>query len=112
LTAAPAGSALSQRWQGATLSAQVRLEEVIVAAGRFPTSADIGFRSSVTVRTVWVVIDVAVRTASRSAGDPEDRRHFCRDKALNFAAHSPEDSQRDRKCRSARLERPVPKGFF
>ena len=31
---------------------------------------------------------------------------------LNFAAHSPEDSQRDRKCRSARLERTVLKGLF
>jgi hypothetical protein len=31
---------------------------------------------------------------------------------LNFAAHSPEDSQRDRKRRSARLERTVPKGLF
>jgi hypothetical protein len=28
---------------------------------------------------------------------------------LNFTAHSPEDSQRDRKCRSARLQRTVPK---
>ena len=31
---------------------------------------------------------------------------------VNFAAHSPEDSQRDRRCRSARLARPVPKGLF
>jgi hypothetical protein len=31
---------------------------------------------------------------------------------LNFAAHSSEDSQRDRKCRSVRLERTVPKGLF
>ena len=45
-------------------------------------------------------------------GDPGDRCHICRDQALNFAAHSPEDSQRDRKCRSARLERPVPKQLF
>jgi hypothetical protein len=31
---------------------------------------------------------------------------------LNFAAHSLDDTQRDRKCRSARLERTVPKGLF
>jgi hypothetical protein len=31
---------------------------------------------------------------------------------LSFAAHSPEDSQRDRKCRSARFERTVPWGLF
>jgi hypothetical protein len=31
---------------------------------------------------------------------------------LNFTAHSPEDSQRYRKCRSARLQRTVPKGSF
>ena len=33
---------------GATMSAQVRLDAVIVAAGRFLTSPDIGFRSPVT----------------------------------------------------------------
>jgi hypothetical protein len=31
---------------------------------------------------------------------------------LNFTAHSPEDSQRYRKCRSARLQRTVRKGSF
>jgi hypothetical protein len=31
---------------------------------------------------------------------------------LNFATHSPEDSQGDRKCRSARLRRTGPKGLF
>ena len=56
---------------GATMSVQVRLDAVIVAAGRFLTSPDIGFRSPVTGRPVYiVVIDVAVRTASRSAGRP------------------------------------------
>ena len=37
---------------GATMSAQVRLDAVIVAAGRFLTSPDIGFRSPVTGRPV------------------------------------------------------------
>jgi hypothetical protein len=31
---------------------------------------------------------------------------------LNFATHSPEDSQGDRKCRSARLQRTRPNGLF
>jgi hypothetical protein len=31
---------------------------------------------------------------------------------LTLAAHSLEDSRRDRKCRSARLQRTVPKGLF
>ena len=31
---------------------------------------------------------------------------------LKFATQLPEDSQRDRKCRSARLQRPAPKGLF
>jgi hypothetical protein len=31
---------------------------------------------------------------------------------LNFATHSPEDSQRDRKCRSARFQPTGPKGLF
>ncbi len=49
---------------GATMSAQVRLDAVIVAAGPFLTSPDIGFRSPVTGRPVCVVvIDVAIRTA-------------------------------------------------
>jgi hypothetical protein len=33
---------------GAAMSAQVRLDTVIVAAGRFLTNPDIGFRSPVT----------------------------------------------------------------
>lgn len=37
---------------GATMSAQVRLDAVIVAVGRFLTSPDIGFRSPVTGRPV------------------------------------------------------------
>ena len=46
------------------MSAQVRLDAVIVAAGPFLTSPDIGFRSPVTGRPVCVVvIDVAIRTA-------------------------------------------------
>ena len=36
------------------MSAQVRLDAVIVAAGRFLTSPDIGFRSPVTGRPVCV----------------------------------------------------------
>jgi hypothetical protein len=45
---------------GATMSAQVRLGAVIVAAERFLTGPDIGFRSPVTGRPVCVVvIDVA-----------------------------------------------------
>jgi hypothetical protein len=55
---------------GATMSAQLRLDALIVAAGRFLTSPDIGFRLPVTGRLCVVVIDVAVRTASRSAGRP------------------------------------------
>jgi len=56
---------------GATMSAHVRLDAVIVAAGRFLTSPDIGFLSPVTGCPVCVVvIDVAVRTASRLAGRP------------------------------------------
>ena len=31
---------------------------------------------------------------------------------LNFAAHPPEDNQRDRRCRSARLQRTRPQGPF
>jgi hypothetical protein len=94
------------------------LDAVIVAAGRFLASPNIGFRSTVTGRPVCVVvIDAAVRTVSRSAGDLADRCHFVVTRRyssglLNFAAHSPEDSQRNRKCRSARLKRPVPKGLF
>jgi hypothetical protein len=54
---------------GATMSAQVRLDAVIVAAGRLLAGPDIGFRSPVTGRPVCVaVIEVAVRTALRSAG--------------------------------------------
>ena len=36
----------------------------------------------------------------------------CSSGPLNFAAHSPEDSKCDRKCRSARLQRIRPKGLF
>ena len=54
------------------MSAQVRLDAVIVAAGPFLTSPDIGFRSPVTGRPVCVVvIDVAIRTA-RSPLDADD----------------------------------------
>jgi hypothetical protein len=66
------------------MSAQVRLDAVIVAAGRFLTSPDIGSRSSVTER--YVVIDVMVRTAWRSAGPPADRSHLCHDQPLQFRA--------------------------
>jgi len=38
------------------MSAQVRLDAVIVAAGCFLTSPDIGFRSPVTGRPVCVVV--------------------------------------------------------
>jgi hypothetical protein len=53
---------------GATMSAQMRLDAVIVAAGRFLTSLDIGLQPPVTGLPGVVVIAVAVRTASRSAG--------------------------------------------
>jgi hypothetical protein len=79
------------------MSAQVRLDAVIVAAVDFRPSPDISFRSSVTGRLVRVVMDVAVRTASRPAGATCRPLSFCLDKALNSAPHSPEDSQRDRK---------------
>ena len=36
----------------------------------------------------------------------------CSSGPLNFATHPPEDSQGDRKCRSARLQRTGPKGLF
>jgi hypothetical protein len=103
---------------GATMSAQVRLDAVTVAAGRFLASPNIGFQSTVTGRPVCVVvIDAAVRTVSRSASDLADRCHFVVTRRyssglLNFAAQSPEDSQRNRNCRSARLKLPVPKGLF
>ena len=76
---------------GATMSAQVRLDAVIVAAARFLASLDIGLRSPVTGRPVCVVvIGVAVPTVSRVGGatpqDPEDRCHSCRDQALQFWA--------------------------
>jgi hypothetical protein len=84
------------------MSARVRLDAVIVAAARFLASLDIGFRSPVTGRPVCVVVtEVAVRTASRSAGRPRRPLSFVVARRyssglLNFAAHSPEDSQRDR----------------
>jgi hypothetical protein len=107
------------RRMGATMSARVRPDAVIVAAGRFLASPDISpFGHPLPGAPCVVVIEVAVRTASRSAGaTPQTavilvvaRRYSFG--LLNFAAHSPEDSQRDRKCRSARLERTVPKGLF
>jgi hypothetical protein len=99
------------------MSAPVRLEAVIVAVSRFLASPDIGFRSPLPGALCVAVIDVAVRTASRSARRACRPLSFCRGQGyssglLNFAAHSPEDSQRDRKFRSARLERTVPKGLF
>jgi hypothetical protein len=72
---------------GATMSAQLRLDTLIVATGRFLTSPDIGFRSPVAGRPACVVvIDVAVRTASRSAGRPRRPLSFCRGQALQFWA--------------------------
>ena len=40
---------------GATMSAQVRLDAVIVAASRFLTGPDIGLRSPVTGRPMYVL---------------------------------------------------------
>ena len=73
---------------GATMSAQMRLtlDAVIVAAGRFLTSLDIGLRPHVTWRPGVVVIAVAVRTASRSAGKPRRPLSSCRGQALQFWA--------------------------
>ena len=66
------------------MSAQVRLDAVIVAAGRFLTSLDIGFGYPLPGALRVVVIDVAVRTTSLPAARPADRCHFCHDQALNF----------------------------
>ena len=100
------------------MSAQVRLDAVIVAAGRFLTSPDIGFRSPVTGRPVYCRhsrrgsnrFEVGGATPQTAVIFVVARRYSSG--LLNFAAHSPEDSQRDRKCRSARLERTVPKRLF
>ena len=96
----------------------MRLDAVIVSAGRLLASPDIGFRSPVTGRPVYgrhrrrgsnpfEVCGVAPQTAVIFV---VTRRYSSG--LLNFAAHSLEDSQRDRKCRSARLEQTVPKGLF
>jgi hypothetical protein len=79
---------------GATMSAQVRLDAVIVAAGRFLASPDISFRSSVTRYPVCVVvIEVAVRTASQSAGRPRRPLSFVARRyssgLLDLAVHPP-----------------------
>ena len=101
---------------GATISAQVRLDAVIIAAGRFLTSPDIGLRSPVTGRPC--VLCHRRRGSNRfQVGGSPDRCHSVVTRRyssglLNFAAHSPEDSQRDRKCHSARLKRTVPKGLL
>ena len=100
------------------MSAQVRLDAVIVAAGRFLTRPDIDFRSPVTRRPVCCRnrrrgsnrFEVCGATPQTAVIFVVTRRYSSG--LLNFAAHSLEDSQRDRKCRSARLERTVPKGLF
>jgi hypothetical protein len=99
------------------MSAQVRLDAVIVAADRFLASPDIGFRSPVTGASCVLSSRSQFEPLRGRRGDSADCCHSCRGQALqfwavNFAAHSPEDSQRDRKCRSARLERTVSKGVF
>ena len=100
---------------GAAMSAQVRLDAVIVAAGRFLTSPDIGY-SVTRYRAPCACCRPRRRGSNRFAvcgATPQTaviivvtRRYSSR--LLNFAAHSPEDSQRDRKCRCTRLERTVP----
>lgn len=47
------------------MSAQVRLDAVIIAAGRFLTGPDIGLRYPLPGGLCVVVIDVEVRTVSR-----------------------------------------------
>jgi hypothetical protein len=71
---------------GATMSAQVRLDAVIVAAGRFLTSPDIGFRSPVTGRPVCCRHSRRGSNRFEVGGDPADRCHFCRGQALQFWA--------------------------
>ena len=100
------------------MSARVRLDALIIAAGHFLTSPDI--RPSVT--RYWAPGVLSSQTSRFEPlpgrrGDPADRYHSVATRRyssglLNSAAHSPEDSQRDRKCRSARLERTVPKGLL
>ena len=100
------------------MSAQVRIDAVIVTAGRFLTSPDTGFRSPVTRRPVCCRhsrrgsnrFEVSGATLQTAVIFVVARRYSSG--LLNFAAHTPENSQRDRKCRSARLERTVPKGLF
>src|SRR5713101_3017026 len=75
---------------GATTSVQVRLDTVIVAAGRFLASPDIGFRSPFTGRPVCVVvIDSRFEPLRGRRGDAADRCHFCRGQALQFWAAEP-----------------------
>ena len=72
---------------GAAMSAQVRLDTVVVAAGRFPASPDIGLRSPVTGRPC-VCCRLRHRGFNRLEvdGTTEDRCHFCRDETLQFWA--------------------------
>jgi len=60
------------------MSAQVRQDAVIVAAGCFLNSPDIGYSVTRYRRPVLWSWASRVRTASRSAGGPTDRRHTCR----------------------------------
>src|SRR6266566_8318438 len=58
-----------------------------------------------------------MRLSADDEGDPADRSRTCPDQAhnsgaLKLAANSPEDNQRDRRCRSARLKRTEPEGQF
>ena len=57
--------------------------------------------------------------AADDEGGPADRSHTCPDQAHNSGALKlaakitrRKDNQRDRRCRSARLKRTVPKGLF
>jgi hypothetical protein len=59
---------------GATMSAQVRLDAVIVTAGRLLASRDIGFDHPLPGVPCVAVIKVAVRATSRSAGRLRLRR--------------------------------------
>ena len=69
------------------MSAQVRLDAVIVAAGRFLTSPDIGFRSPVTGRPVCCRHRRRGSNRFEVCGaTPHTAVNFCRYQALQFRA--------------------------